>query len=186
MSKRPPAITQWFVCLSTDHFLYSYLMQKWCFISRQWFCTNCSVYKAWQGERLKLLSVWVDEDHRVGAAVLLDQGVPETGGKGCSRCTTWGAPRTCWTCRLARLLVVGLWHTVARPKKKWFAGWETGLHNLWQPGSRAARKWTENEKMKRKWRENEERERDLLSTFPHFPLFFLPLYQKLSHFVAKC
>ena len=47
-------------------------------------------------------------------------------GKGCSRSTTWDAPRTCWTCRLARLLVVGLWHTVARPKKKWFAGWEIG------------------------------------------------------------
>ena len=47
-------------------------------------------------------------------------------GKGCSRSTTWDAPRTCWTCRLARLLVVGLWHTMARPKKKWFAGWEIG------------------------------------------------------------
>ena len=28
-----------------------------------------------------------------------------------------------------------------------------GLHNLWLPGSRAARKWRENKKMKRKWRE---------------------------------
>ena len=47
-----------------------------------------------------------------------------------------------------------------------------------QPGSRAARKWRENEKMKRKWRENEEMERKwtkkekleryLLSTFPPF------------------
>ena len=40
------------------------------------------------------------------------------------------------------------------------------------------------------WRENEEMERDLLSTFPHF-LFISSLsihflYQKLSHFVAKC
>ena len=30
---------------------------------------------------------------------------------------------------------------------------------MWQPGSRAVRKWRENEKMKRKWRENEEMER---------------------------
>ena len=67
-------------------------------------------------------------------------------------------------------------------------------------GSRAARKWRENEKMKRKCRENEEMERklreieemerDSLSTFPHF-LFISSLsihflYQKLSHFVAKC
>ena len=35
----------------------------------------------------------------------------------------------------------------------------SGLHNLGQPGSRAARKWSENEKMKRKWRENEEMEK---------------------------
>ena len=47
-------------------------------------------------------------------------------GKGCSRSTTWDAPRTCWTCRLARLLVVGLWQTMARPRKKWYAGWEIG------------------------------------------------------------
>ena len=32
----------------------------------------------------------------------------------------------------------------------------TGLHNLLQPGSWAARKWRENEKMKGKCRENEE------------------------------
>ena len=31
---------------------------------------------------------------------------------------------------------------------------------MWQPDSRAARKWRENEKMKRKWRENEEMEKD--------------------------
>ena len=46
------------------------------------------------------------------------------------------------------------------------------------------------EKMERKWRENEEMERDSLSTFSHF-LFISSLsihflYQKLSHFVAKC
>ena len=35
----------------------------------------------------------------------------------------------------------------------------TGLHKLWQPCSRAARKWKENEEMKRKWRENEEMKR---------------------------
>ena len=45
---------------------------------------------------------------------------------------------------------------------------QPGLHNLWQFGSRAVRKWRENEKMKRKWRDNEEMERDSLSTFPHF------------------
>ena len=47
----------------------------------------------------------------------------------------------------------------------------SGLHNLWQPGSQAARKWRENEKMKREnenWREKEEMEKDLLSTFLHF------------------
>ena len=38
--------------------------------------------------------------------------------------------------------------------------YKTGLHNLWQPGSRAVRKWRENEKMKRKLRENEEMERN--------------------------
>ena len=43
-----------------------------------------------------------------------------------------------------------------------------GLHNLWQPGSRAAKKWRDKEKMKRKWKENEELERDSLSIFPHF------------------
>ena len=67
---------------------------------------------------------------------------------------------------------------------------DSGLHNLWQPCNRAARKWRENEKMKKKWRENEEMERDSLSTFPHF-LFISSLsihflYQKLSHFVTKC
>ena len=35
----------------------------------------------------------------------------------------------------------------------------TGLRNLLQPCSRAARKWRENEEIKRKWRENEEIER---------------------------
>ena len=45
--------------------------------------------------------------------------------------------------------------------------------------------------MERKWKENEKIEKDLLSTFPHFPLissFSIHfLYQKLSHFVAiKC
>ena len=38
-----------------------------------------------------------------------------------------------------------------------------GLHKLWQPCSRAARKWRENEEMKRKWRENEEMEREIHS-----------------------
>ena len=42
--------------------------------------------------------------------------------------------------------------------------WSTsGLHKLWQPCSRAARKWRENEEMKRKWRENEEMEREIHS-----------------------
>ena len=35
---------------------------------------------------------------------------------------------------------------------------DTGLHNLWQHGSRSARKMGEDEKMKRKWRENGEME----------------------------
>ena len=66
----------------------------------------------------------------------------------------------------------------------------SGLHSLWQPGSRAARKQREKKKMKRKWRENEEMERDSLSTFPH-SLFISSLsmhflYQNLSHFVTKC
>ena len=69
-----------------------------------------------------------------------------------------------------------------------------GLHNLWQPGSRAAKKWRENEKMKgelekaegngermRKWREYEEIVKDSLSTFPHF-LFISPLP---IHFLSK-
>ena len=34
-----------------------------------------------------------------------------------------------------------------------------GCHNPLQPGSRAARKWRENEEMERKWRENEEMKR---------------------------
>ena len=57
------------------------------------------------------------------------------------------------------------------------------VHNLLQPGSRAAR----NGERMRKWRENDEIEKDSLSTFPHF-LFISSLYfhQKLSHFVAKC
>ena len=50
-----------------------------------------------------------------------------------------------------------------------------GLHNLWQPGSQAVRKWGDTEKMKRKWRENDEKERDSPSTFSHF-LYFLPFY----------
>ena len=54
------------------------------------------------------------------------------------------------------------------------------LHKLWQPCSRAARKW----------RENEEIERDSLSRFPHSlsisSLSIHFLYQKLSHFVTKC
>ena len=55
-----------------------------------------------------------------------------------------------------------------------------GLHNLLHPCILDARKW----------RENEKTERDSLSTFPHF-LFISSfsihfLYQKLSHFVAKC
>ena len=57
-----------------------------------------------------------------------------------------------------------------------------GLHNLWLPGSRAARKWRENKKMKRKWRQ--------FHSVPHFlfisSLSFHFLYKKLSHFVAKC
>ena len=36
----------------------------------------------------------------------------------------------------------------------------TGLRNLLQPCSRAARKWGENEEMERKWIENEEMERE--------------------------
>ena len=60
------------------------------------------------------------------------------------------------------------------------------VHNLLQPGSRAAR----NGERMRKWRENDEIEKDSLSTFPHF-LFISSLsvhflYRKLSHFVAKC
>ena len=56
---------------------------------------------------------------------------------------------------------------------------------MWQPGSRAARKWRENEKMKRKWRENgdmerkwrenEEMEKDSLSTSTNF-LFISSLF----------
>ena len=61
----------------------------------------------------------------------------------------------------------------------------TGLHKLWQPCSRAARKWKENEEMKRKWREheemkgmwreNEEMERSTLH-ISSFSLYFPPLY----------
>ena len=46
-----------------------------------------------------------------------------------------------------------------------------GLHNLRRPGSRAVRKWRENERMKRKWGENEEIERewrDFETTLGHF------------------
>ena len=61
-------------------------------------------------------------------------------------------------------------------------------------GSLAKRKWQrerENEEeMKREWTENEEMERDSLSRFPRFlvipSLSIHFLYQKLSHFVAKC
>ena len=67
---------------------------------------------------------------------------------------------------------------------------QTGLHKLCHSASLAVRKGRENEKMKRKWRENEEMERDLLITFPYFlfisSLYIHFLYQKLSHFVAKC
>ena len=35
----------------------------------------------------------------------------------------------------------------------------TGLRNLLEPWSRAARKWREDEEMKRKWGENDEMER---------------------------
>ena len=67
---------------------------------------------------------------------------------------------------------------------------QTGLRNPLEPWSRAARKWKENEEMKSKWGENEEMERDSLSTFPHsiftFSLSIHFLYQKMSHFVAKC
>ena len=75
-----------------------------------------------------------------------------------------------------------------------------GLHNFWQPGSWAVRKWRENEEierkwrenegMERKWRENEEMERDSLSALSNFlftsSLSIHFLYQKLSYFVAKC
>ena len=83
-------------------------------------------------------------------------------------------------------LKVHHWATILRFLRTNFSG----LHNLWQPGSRAERKWRDNEKMNMKWRENEEMERDSLSTFP--PFLFISslsihfLYQKLSHFVAKC
>ena len=56
------------------------------------------------------------------------------------------------------------------------------LHKLWQPCSRAARKWRENEEVRRKLRENDKMERDWLSTFPHslsissLFLHFLPLF----------
>ena len=62
---------------------------------------------------------------------------------------------------------------------------QPGSHNLLQPGSRAARKWRENEIMKRgngKWRENEEMERDWLSTFPH-SLFIS--YIKICHILMQ-
>ena len=50
-------------------------------------------------------------------------------------------------------------HMSKEAEEKRISKQDRGLHNLWQPGSQAARKWRENEKMKRKWRENEERER---------------------------
>ena len=52
-----------------------------------------------------------------------------------------------------------------------FYSYAAGLQNLWQPGSRAARKWWENEKMKRKWRDNEEMEREWGFTPYIFSLF---------------
>ena len=69
----------------------------------------------------------------------------------------------------------------------------------WHPGfEQMGREWENEEKMRkggygdimRKWRVNEEKEIDSLSTIPHF-LFISSLsihflYQKLSHFVAKC
>ena len=38
--------------------------------------------------------------------------------------------------------------------------YESGCHNLRQPGNGDARKWGENEEMKKKWRENEEMGRE--------------------------
>ena len=43
---------------------------------------------------------------------------------------------------------------------------QTGLHNLLQPGSQAARKWRENEKMKRKWRKIHSLHFLIFSLFP--------------------
>ena len=42
------------------------------------------------------------------------------------------------------------------------------------------------DKMEKKWGNEEEMERDSLSTFPQFLFLIYFLYQKLSHFVAKC
>ena len=61
----------------------------------------------------------------------------------------------------------------------------------WEPGcEKMKRKWRENEEMERKWREDEKMEKDSLSIFPNFlsisSLSIHFLYQKLSHFVAKC
>ena len=68
-----------------------------------------------------------------------------------------------------------------------------GLHNLWQPGSWAVRKWRENEKMKREWRENEEMVREggngerFSFYISSFSLDFLPLYPfPISKIVSFC
>ena len=64
----------------------------------------------------------------------------------------------------------------------------TGLHKLWHPGIRAARKWRENEEMKRKWRENEEiREIDFLHfliLYPFLPSFPIS-YIKIRHILLQ-
>ena len=65
----------------------------------------------------------------------------------------------------------------------------SGLHNLWQPGSRVARKWREKEEMGKKWRENEENEERFTLYISSFSLYFLPLYpfpkSKIVTFYSK-
>ena len=70
----------------------------------------------------------------------------------------------------------------------------SGLHNLWQPGSWAARKWRENGKIKRKWRENEEMVRKwgneerfalYISLFSFFPPSLSISYTKIVSFCRK-
>ena len=63
---------------------------------------------------------------------------------------------------------------------------------MWQPGSRAARKWRENEIMKRKWRENEEIERKWREneemkrdSFPYFLLLYPFPITKIVSFCRK-